>query len=123
MTINLYEDAQGNLYLHQEGSPVAWCVRPGQGDFLADAAEIASGHVARWQRPEVEWGAVEPKEDESKLVHVASWSGPESWQVIGTPDTTARAYLDVSRAQQPPAPEPPHTAHQAREAALGSPDA
>lgn len=121
-TVSLYEDAQGNLYLHQEGAPEAWCVRPGQGSFLRDAAAVASGRTASWQHPEVEWGAVEPKEDQSRLVHVACWSGPNDWQVIGNPDSTARGYLGVSRAVEPPPPEPPHTVHQAREAALGSAD-
>ncbi|HEU5441948.1 MAG TPA: hypothetical protein VFU88_21895 [Ktedonobacterales bacterium] len=124
MTINLYEDAQGKLYLHQEGSAIAWCVRPGaRTSFLEDASRVASGRTADWEYPQVEWDAVEPKEAESRLVHVACWSSPDNWQVVGNPDSTARAYMHVERAQQPPPPEPPHTVHQAHQAALGSPEA
>ena len=100
MAINLYEDNGGRLYIHQEGAPTAWCVRPGKGSFPRDAEAISRGDVASWTVPEVEWGAVEPKVDESSLRHIACWSGPDQWEVVRRPSGENGGYVGVGPARE-----------------------
>jgi hypothetical protein len=100
MAINLYEDSGGNLYIHQEGAPTAWCVRPGKGSFARDAEAISRGDVASWTAPEVEWGAVEPKVDESSLRHIACWSGPDQWEVVRRPSGGNGEYVGTGPTRE-----------------------
>lgn len=95
--VNLFEDSQGNLYLHQEGSEDAWCVRPGQGSqgsFATDAAAVVNGDTVNWTAPRVEWPAVEVKMDEDGLRHIASWEAPGQWRVVREPTGNARRYVE-----------------------------
>src|SRR5579859_3772425 len=94
--ITLHQDKLGNLLLHREGDYKVWLASTRLPDarFTEDALLLATGLPREW-----DWGVTAYPHTAAtydSYERIVVWRGPNDWDVVAQPNTTALEYLGLA---------------------------